>query len=243
MRRRLAPFCPSMPPSLTCHFAPLPLSHSLPPFPADIINVTACANTLDFYWQLETANKAKVRGGSFLTEYGAVGPSTSSAEAILHMGDLAETTQESLSYWSYKAFDDITTQNPATETIYNADGSLQTLKLAALSRTYAPAVAGTLDSVWSRYNGTSPTRDYQLKYTVNTAASPALTEVYYNNELNYPGPFCVNMVTSPSTGVATIVTATGEAGRVWIQHDPAAPVGATVHFWLRASDDCSAVPA
>jgi hypothetical protein len=43
---------------------------------------------------------------------------------------------------TFKSFHDITTQNPATETLYNADGSLQTIKVTALARTFAPAIAG-----------------------------------------------------------------------------------------------------
>ena len=42
----------------------------------------------------------------------------------------------------YKSFDDITTQNPATETFFYDDGTLQTAKVKALARTYAPAIAG-----------------------------------------------------------------------------------------------------
>jgi len=78
---------------------------------------------------------------AFLTEYGAVGPHASSAAAIDHVLDLADTRLLSTAYWSFKEYDDITTQNPATETLYNDDGTLQMLKLRALSRTYAPFVA------------------------------------------------------------------------------------------------------
>jgi hypothetical protein len=46
----------------------------------DIVNVTACADTLQWYWGTERANKARIGAGSFLTEFGAVGPNPSSAE-------------------------------------------------------------------------------------------------------------------------------------------------------------------
>jgi endoglycosylceramidase len=46
----------------------------------DITNVTDCASNLDAYWAIEIANKKQVAGGSFLTEFGAVGPNPSSAE-------------------------------------------------------------------------------------------------------------------------------------------------------------------
>lgn len=39
-------------------------------------------------------------------------------------------------------FHDITTQNAASESLFDTDGSVQEYKLAALSRTYATAIAG-----------------------------------------------------------------------------------------------------
>lgn len=76
----------------------------------DITNVTDCANNLQQMWALERDNQAAIGGGSFMTEFGAVGPNPSSAEALGVWADLADSALESWTYWSYKGFDDITTQ-------------------------------------------------------------------------------------------------------------------------------------
>ena len=47
----------------------------------------------------------------------------------------------------YKSFDDVTTQNAATETLFGEDGSVQQGKAKALARTFARAVAGRPSSM------------------------------------------------------------------------------------------------
>ena len=47
----------------------------------------------------------------------------------------------------YKSFDDVTTQNAATETLFGEDGSVQLGKAKALARTFARAVAGRPSSM------------------------------------------------------------------------------------------------
>ena len=51
-------------------------------------------------------------------------------------------------YWEYKPFHDITTSaGNRSEGFYNRDGSLQTKKVKALSRTYVQAAQGTVQSM------------------------------------------------------------------------------------------------
>lgn len=54
----------------------------------------------------------------------------------------ADTPLQSWIYWTYKSFDDITTQNNGAESFFNTDGSLQTAKILALSRPYARSIGG-----------------------------------------------------------------------------------------------------
>lgn len=138
--------------------------------------------------------------------------------------DLADSGLESWSYWSYKAFDDITTQNPATETLYNPDGSLQVDKLSALSRTYAQAIAGVPSSISMAYNTTSYA--FTLSYTINTALPPAsqVTTIYLNEDLHYPRGFRA-VVTPPSAATVnqternylSIMHAAGASGALSVQ--------------------------
>ena len=60
----------------------------------------------------DTAEKSvkAVGGGSMITEFGAVGDGIPSAEAIDALGDLADTHTQSWAYWTFKGFNDITTQ-------------------------------------------------------------------------------------------------------------------------------------
>jgi endoglycosylceramidase len=112
---------------------------------------------------------------------------------------------------SYKNFDDITTQNPATETLYNADGTLQTFKVSALSRTYAQVIAGVPGSITMSYNST--TFAFSLSYKINQALTTQTTVVYLNQQLHYPNGY-VYTITPP--GVANVTQT--EPNYLSIQH-------------------------
>lgn len=158
----------------------------------DILNVPDCTLNLEEVWGLEQYNIAQVGGGHFLTEFGAVGPHESSAEVISFLADLADLTQESWTYWTFKGFHDITTQNSASESFYNADGSLQTLKVGALSRTYAQRIAtSNTKEMFTQFNAT--TKAYSLSY-VPAADVNLPTIVYFNSELHYPNGFTYSVV-------------------------------------------------
>jgi hypothetical protein len=90
---------------------------------------------------------------------------------------------------TYKYFGDITTSDGTTEELFNPDGSVQTLKVSALSRTYAQAIAGVPGSIAMQYNST--TYEFILSYTINTALAPSaqVTSVYLNQPLHYPNGF------------------------------------------------------
>ena len=53
-------------------------------------------------------------------------------------------------------------QNSNTETFYNADGSLQTLKVQAVARTYAKAIAGQPSSISMSFD--TDTAEFNLQY-------------------------------------------------------------------------------
>ena len=94
-------------------------------------------------WKWAARSRKKVGGGGFLTEFGAVSDSNLSAALLDAMGAEADAQLQSWAYWTYKSFDDITTENKVTETFFKADGTLQMNKIKRLSRTYAMAIAGT----------------------------------------------------------------------------------------------------
>ena len=120
----------------------------------------------------------------------------------------------------YKSYDDITTQNDATETFFRPDGSLQADKVKALARTYARAVAGTPTAM--AFNPTSAT--FELNFTA--AAAPAtcgedsgfVTEVFLQLGYHYPSGYGASAlvdgapvdVNGDGVGVGMVVAETGD---------------------------------
>merc|ERR1719353_2728029 len=81
------------------------------------------------------------------------------------MLDHAEEQMQSWAYWTMKSFDDITTEgSPFSETLYRANGTLQTKKLRALTRPFAPTVAGVPRSAKFDHR----TETFTLEYVTNT---------------------------------------------------------------------------
>jgi len=111
--------------------------------------------------------------GGFLSEFGAVGEDESSLELIRLQTEGADRLLQSWAYWTYKSFDDVTTQNAATETLFQDPGvaaspggqnPLQLGKAKALARTFARAVAGTP----TRMSFDAESANFQLDYVVET---------------------------------------------------------------------------
>lgn len=167
----------------------------------DITNVTSCQNTLNGYWALERANRAKLPGsGAFLTEFGAVGAAESSAESLSFILDLADQDLVPWAYWSYKYYDDITTQNDVSETLFNPDGSVQQLKLAALSRTYAPLIAALPRAPISLHFNSS-SKAFSLSYTANPALANQTTTIFFNEAVHYPAGIQTSVVPAGAASV------------------------------------------
>lgn len=240
----------------------------------NVRNLTQCTETISIAYGIEVANKAATGGGSFMTEFGAVGLSEASAQALSVWADFADTTMESWTYWSYKEFDDITTavsgglsmgrpartavlglvplpqvalaspvllsqrsllllrfcvQNEVSETLYNADGSLQMAKLQSLSRTYAQAIACVPGTASVHFNTTNAA--FTLTYTINASLPPAsqYTTVYYNKPLWYPtgihytvSPPGAANVTQPEPNYLHIVHNPGATGVLAFNLSPSA---------------------
>ena len=85
-------------------------------------------------------------------------------------------------YWSFKSYDDITTSGSSSgEGLYHTDGSIQSGKLAVLTRPYAPSIAGRPLS-W-HFDTTSQT--FTLRYKcVENVYGPTIIVAY--RRLHYP---------------------------------------------------------
>lgn len=160
----------------------------------DITNLTSCFDNLDAGFKIAAANIEKVGGGHFMTEFGALGEGPTSIDTIHYEAGLADTLLESWAYWTFKGFHDITTQNPATESFYHPNGTLQSDKVAALSRTYAQYIAGVPGSISMSYASKEPARTFTLQYETNPSASNTTTVVYFNQDWHYPAGYSAKVV-------------------------------------------------
>ena len=73
------------------------------------------------------------------TEFGACFASQACFEEMNNSADAFDLGLASWAYWQYKSFGDFTTTGGTAEGVFNEDGTPQTYKLQALTRTYAHA--------------------------------------------------------------------------------------------------------
>lgn len=143
-----------------------------------------CLDCDDFAQAAVTTRDAdanRVGGGIFLTEFGACSGSQDCVAEIRRVLSFADSALHSWAYWQFKYNHDITTVSGPIEGFYKTDGSLQTAKVAALSRTYAPAIAGLpQEMTYEPHTGA-----FRLRYKVQQATAHLPTEVFLNRELNY----------------------------------------------------------
>lgn len=153
----------------------------------DIRSRWVCDLSDQYDYNVRIADIKRVGTGGFMTEFGASSDHNMSIGEINVMTDLADQNLQSWTYWQFKYFQDLTTQD-SLESFYNSAGVLEYAKVRALSRTYAPAVAG-LPSVHA-FNSTSLV--FSLVYVINEVAT-APTEIYLNEPWYYPHGFRVTL--------------------------------------------------
>ena len=106
-------------------------------------DLLVCDTALHVGWSSEERS-SQIGGGRMLTEFGAVSDAPRALEALGMSLRLADEHLASWAYWTFKSFDDITTSaSRYSEGVYFPNGTLQHDKLRALTRPYAPVVAGT----------------------------------------------------------------------------------------------------
>mmetsp|Transcript_6483 Transcript_6483/g.19660 ORF Transcript_6483/g.19660 Transcript_6483/m.19660 type:complete len:534 (-) Transcript_6483:205-1806(-) len=124
--------------------------------------------------------------GGFMTEFGAVGGNEGELEHLNWLMKTADEHFQSWAYWQLKLYQDFTTAN-AAESLYDAQGRLNVPKLKALSRTYAPAIAGAP----LRMSFDPATAAFELDFNASVAGAP--TEIYLNEDLSYQHGYTVEV--------------------------------------------------
>ena len=116
-----------------------------------------------------------------ITEFGACSASEACYQEMLGFEKAADKYLTSWAYWMYKAYHDHTTTAPQNqEGIFNEDGTLQSYKEKALSRTYIQYYQGVPLEIF--FN--DETNEFMAKFKYDgSIEEPSV--LYLNKELNY----------------------------------------------------------
>ena len=136
-----------------------------------------------------------------ITEFGACFDSQSCFREITQVADECDLVLAGWAYWQLKIYKDLTTTAKlGTEGFYNQDGSLQDLKVKALSRTYLAKTQGTLLS----QNFNTNNSQFIAWIKVNTSVE-APSEIYLNTQYWYPDGFEI-LITQDGKQIGATIT-------------------------------------
>jgi endoglycosylceramidase len=147
----------------------------------DPVNPPGCVPFNTKKTTTRTADATRLGVGAMITEFGACSNTQSCADEIGLVTRLADSNLQGWAYWGFKYFGDVTTSGGPAEGLFNGDGSVQTLKVAALTRTYARAVQGTPTAMSFDPESGAFRLDYVADPTIT-----APTEIYLNAAFHYP---------------------------------------------------------
>ena len=124
-----------------------------------------------------------------VSEFGACSDSEACMEEILGATDVIDELGVSWMYWQYKGYDDITTTGSSTEGLFNKDGSVQTNKVKALTKTYLKATQGQVKSMKFDVETGFFTATYKLDSSIT-----APTELYFHSKYFYPQGYKLSVI-------------------------------------------------
>ena len=137
--------------------------------------------------QTRSADAKRLKIPLFISEFGACfneGPCT---QEITQVAEACDEELVGWAYWQFKYYEDLTTSaGTNSEGVYNHDGSLQTFKVKALSRSYMQKTQG----VPTKMKFDTQTSDFSFSFVVNTDINaPSVgffsETFFYENGLNY----------------------------------------------------------
>jgi len=136
---------------------------------------------------IRAKDSKRLGGGAFLTEFGALDNLTAAIKEVAAITGEADHYFHSWTYWQFKYFQDLTTANQASEGFYSKTGELQESKVKALSRTYAPIIAGSPIQI----TFDPETSNFLLRYKITNGTTILQTEIYLNEKYYYPSGYTV----------------------------------------------------
>lgn len=123
------------------------------------------------------------------------------AREITQVADISDDNLNGWAYWQFKTYKDLTTSaGDKSEGFYNKDGSIETIKIKALARTYVQSAQGKI--IEMKFNSTTaefsteikidtsinaPTEIHALIGNSTIAWYPNGVEVYFQTQKSYHG--------------------------------------------------------
>lgn len=150
----------------------------------DPVNAFLCGPLETYFTDIRIKDAARLGVVGMMTEFGANAGDNEGVDEMLRMTRMADDKLQSWMYWQFKDFGDITTAGDASQGFYDPDGTLQSRKVEALSRSYALATAGLIE----RLNFDDTTGTFVLEYTYVPSGN---TVIYLSQDYHYPNGFNV----------------------------------------------------
>ncbi|TNV80325.1 hypothetical protein FGO68_gene10517 [Halteria grandinella] len=132
----------------------------------------------------------------FISEFGGCGEDQDGFDEITMVGEVCDEHLSGWAYWQFKNFNDPTTSGEFFEGFYHQDGTLQTNKLKALTRTYLPLTQGELVSMAFSVADAS----FKAQFRVNTGIQQP-SVLYYSQEYWYPHGISVKITDTEGKGL------------------------------------------
>jgi len=175
-----------------------------------------CNDTLDITFHVKQDDLRHQGVAGFMTEFGALKGTTTGIESLNYLMDLADKKIQSWAYWQYKYYADITTASSDGAESFYVNGVLDTGKVKALSRTYAPIIAGNP----TKHEFNPETEEFILDFIIDTTISPCTTEIFANQDYYYSNGMNIdvsdNLVIASQVGNSILFNCTG-TGRASIK--------------------------
>jgi len=109
-----------------------------------------------------------------LSEFGACMDSEVCAREINQIAEISDMNLNGWAYWQFKTYKDLTTSaGDRSEGFYNLDGTIETMKVKALARTYVQSAQGKI--VGMKFNTT--TAEFTAEIKIDTSIN-APTEIH-----------------------------------------------------------------
>lgn len=197
----------------------------------------------DAFFYLRNRDAKRLGGGMMMTEFGASQDVRGNLHALDKNCALADRHQQSWAYWQFKYFQDLTTQTPVGESLYNPNGTVVVDKLKILCRTYPQTIAG--NNFTYKYSFEEAKFDLTMKplESIDIQNNPdgATTIIYFNREYIHPNGVQVTIDGSSDYKITcgTADSKLDNSGLIYITQQIALPSDSSISITVTS---CRGIP-